>query len=209
MSVQIKLRRDTAGNWTLVNPILGAGEPGLETDTLKIKYGDGVTAWTNLAYPTVLATPTAAADLTGTALPANIVSSSLTSVGTLAHLTVTNPIVGNITGNAATATLAANATNAVNSTNAVNADVALTLSGGANNEIVYMTGSGNIAYISAPATPSTYLEWNGTNFSWSTIANQSSLTLASTTGTPTNTGTVASWLKVTVGSNVYYMPLYQ
>jgi len=53
MSVQIKLRRDTAANWTNVNPILSAGEPGLETDTNKIKYGDGVTAWSSLPYPTV------------------------------------------------------------------------------------------------------------------------------------------------------------
>ena len=53
MSAQIKLRRDTAANWTSVNPIMASGEPGLETDTLKIKYGDGVTRWNLLAYPTV------------------------------------------------------------------------------------------------------------------------------------------------------------
>ena len=47
---KIKLRRDTAANWTLANPILAAGEPGLETDTRQIKYGDGATAWTSLAY---------------------------------------------------------------------------------------------------------------------------------------------------------------
>lgn len=45
-----------------------------------------------------------ASDLIGTTLAPNVVISSLTSVGTLTGLTVTNPIVGNITGNAATAT---------------------------------------------------------------------------------------------------------
>jgi hypothetical protein len=40
MASLIKLRRDTAANWTSVNPTLASGEPGLETDTLKIKYGN-------------------------------------------------------------------------------------------------------------------------------------------------------------------------
>ena len=46
----IKIRRDTAANWTANNPILATGEPGLETDTKKIKYGDGSTAWNSLSY---------------------------------------------------------------------------------------------------------------------------------------------------------------
>jgi hypothetical protein len=50
-----------------------------------------------------------AGTLTGTTLNSTVTGSSLTSVGTLANLTVTNPIVGSITGNAATATLATNA----------------------------------------------------------------------------------------------------
>jgi len=50
MSVTIKLRRDTAANWTSINPVLSSGEPGLETDTLKIKYGDGIHTWNNLSY---------------------------------------------------------------------------------------------------------------------------------------------------------------
>ena len=50
MTTRIKLRRDTAASWISANPILSAGEPGLETDTRKIKYGDGATAWRDLAY---------------------------------------------------------------------------------------------------------------------------------------------------------------
>ncbi|MDD5050661.1 MAG: hypothetical protein PHV93_02890, partial [Candidatus Pacebacteria bacterium] len=40
----------------------------------------------------------------GSTLPSNVVSSSLTSVGTLTNLTVTNPISGSVTGNAANVT---------------------------------------------------------------------------------------------------------
>ena len=47
---QIQLRRDTAANWTSVNPTLAAGEMGLETDTRLLKAGDGSTAWTGLSY---------------------------------------------------------------------------------------------------------------------------------------------------------------
>jgi len=50
MSVLIQLRRDTASNWASINPTLAQGEPGYETDTGKIKYGDGSTAWNSLDY---------------------------------------------------------------------------------------------------------------------------------------------------------------
>ena len=51
-----------------------------------------------------IATGASAETLTGTTLKSTVTGSSLTSVGTLGNLTVTNPIVGSITGNAATAT---------------------------------------------------------------------------------------------------------
>jgi len=47
---RIRLRRDTAANWTAANPTLLAGEMGIETDTRKYKVGDGSTAWTGLSY---------------------------------------------------------------------------------------------------------------------------------------------------------------
>ena len=46
----IQIRRDTAANWTSANPVLAQGELGVETDTDKIKIGDGSTAWTSLGY---------------------------------------------------------------------------------------------------------------------------------------------------------------
>lgn len=47
---QIQLRRDAASAWTAVNPILAAGEVGLETDTRLMKAGDGTTNWNSLSY---------------------------------------------------------------------------------------------------------------------------------------------------------------
>jgi hypothetical protein len=46
----IQVRRDTAANWTSANPTLAQGELGVETDTLKVKCGNGSTAWTGLSY---------------------------------------------------------------------------------------------------------------------------------------------------------------
>ena len=50
VQVKLKLRGDTAANWTSVNPTLLANELGRETDTGKIKIGNGSTAWNSLAY---------------------------------------------------------------------------------------------------------------------------------------------------------------
>jgi hypothetical protein len=47
---QIQVRRGTASQWTSTNPTLAAGEFGFETDTNKLKCGNGSTAWNSLAY---------------------------------------------------------------------------------------------------------------------------------------------------------------
>jgi hypothetical protein len=49
----IKLRRDTAANWLSTNPVLAAGEKGLESDTGLQKIGDGLTTWNALPYTAV------------------------------------------------------------------------------------------------------------------------------------------------------------
>lgn len=49
-TILLALRRDTAANWTAANPVLASGEPGYETDTGKLKIGDGATAWGALGY---------------------------------------------------------------------------------------------------------------------------------------------------------------
>lgn len=48
MTSRILLRRGTAAQWASANPILGSGELGVETDTLKFKIGNGTSTWTQL-----------------------------------------------------------------------------------------------------------------------------------------------------------------
>ncbi len=50
MATKIQIRRDTAANWTSNDPVLSVGEQGFETDSNKMKIGDGVSAWSALAY---------------------------------------------------------------------------------------------------------------------------------------------------------------
>ena len=50
MADLIQVRRDTAANWTSTDPVLEQGEMGYETDTKKLKFGDGSTAWSSLPY---------------------------------------------------------------------------------------------------------------------------------------------------------------
>jgi hypothetical protein len=68
----IQVRRDTAANWTSVNPTLAAGEMGFETDTGKFKIGTGSTAWTSLSYASSEAT-----------IPSSTVTSAMIVDGTI------------------------------------------------------------------------------------------------------------------------------
>ncbi|MCQ1538591.1 hypothetical protein FTO68_06275 [Methanocalculus taiwanensis] len=49
---KIKNRRGLAAEWLLTDPVLSAGEFGIESDSGKIKVGDGSTAWSELPYLT-------------------------------------------------------------------------------------------------------------------------------------------------------------
>lgn len=53
MASRIQLRRNTAANWIADNPVLFSGEPGMETDTNRLKVGDGIKTWTQLPYAAV------------------------------------------------------------------------------------------------------------------------------------------------------------
>ena len=71
---QIQVRRGTAAQWTSANPTLASGEWGFETDTGKVKIGDGSTAWNSEPY-------IGGGDVT------------LTGVQTLTNKTLTAPII--------------------------------------------------------------------------------------------------------------------
>ena len=50
MGVRIQLRNDLATNWVTKNPILAQGEIGIESDSRKLKIGDGINTWNHLIY---------------------------------------------------------------------------------------------------------------------------------------------------------------
>jgi len=54
MATRMQQRRGTASQWTIADPVLAAGEIGVESDTAKFKIGDGVNAWSNLDYLTTV-----------------------------------------------------------------------------------------------------------------------------------------------------------
>lgn len=50
VKVQITLREDSSSVWEKLNPILKKAEFGYESNTGKLKIGDGVTTWNSLSY---------------------------------------------------------------------------------------------------------------------------------------------------------------
>lgn len=77
MPVQIQFRRDTAAAWTAANPTLAAGELGLETDTSFYKIGNGSTAWTSLAYGSIVGTLANDSVTTAKILNANVTTAKI------------------------------------------------------------------------------------------------------------------------------------
>jgi len=70
LKIRVQFRRATAAAWTNSNIILAAGEVGFETNTSKIKFGDGVLAWAQLPY------------------------ANLSSIGTLSSITAGEGLLG-------------------------------------------------------------------------------------------------------------------
>lgn len=50
IKTRVTLRHDISSTWTLFNPILLKGEVGIETDTGRMKIGDGESKWDVLEY---------------------------------------------------------------------------------------------------------------------------------------------------------------
>ncbi len=51
---RIRLKTGTATQWTTADPTLKKGEFGVESDTGRIKVGDGSNVWSSLSYMTTL-----------------------------------------------------------------------------------------------------------------------------------------------------------
>jgi len=108
VQARFQVRADTAANWTAANPTLLLNEIGIETDTKKLKLGDGTTAWASLAYfPSIVTGGTVLGNLeigtTGTLTfegsTADAFETTLAVVNPTADRTITLP---NITGTVVT-----------------------------------------------------------------------------------------------------------
>jgi hypothetical protein len=98
---QIQVRRGTAAQWTSANPTLSSGEFGFETDTNKLKCGNGSTAWTSLAYIASdgdITGVTAGTGISGGGTSGTVtvsidtsVTADLTTAQTLTNKTLTDP----------------------------------------------------------------------------------------------------------------------
>ncbi len=87
----IAIRRGTAAAWTSANPTLAAGEFGFETDTLKLKCGNGSTSWTGLAYIGSTASFATPAIVLGSTAAAGSAGTVIRSDGTIAAFDATSP----------------------------------------------------------------------------------------------------------------------
>jgi hypothetical protein len=98
---QIQIRRGTASEWTSTNPTLASGELGAETDTNKIKCGNGSTAWNSLPYIAAegdISGVTAGTGLSGGGTSGTVtvsidtsVTADLTTAQTFTNKTLTDP----------------------------------------------------------------------------------------------------------------------
>ena len=91
MTTKMQQRRGTAAQWTSANTVLAAGELGVETDTHRVKCGDGSTAWNSLSYLTLADSEVTSAKIAdGTIVNADINASAAIAVSKLAgHATST------------------------------------------------------------------------------------------------------------------------
>lgn len=62
------------------------------------------------------------------------------------------------------------------------AGIANNLANGAANQIAYQTGANATSFITAPNTASTFLSWNGSNFTWSAVAGAGTVTSVDANG---------------------------
>lgn len=97
---QIQVRRGTASQWTSANPTLASGEWGFETDTGKVKIGNGSTAWNSLGYTGAgdIEGVTAGTGLSGGGTSGTVtvsidtsVTADLSTAQTLTNKTLTDP----------------------------------------------------------------------------------------------------------------------
>jgi len=86
VNTKLQVRRGTAVTWASTDPnvVLSAGEIGYETDTGRIKIGDGTTTWNSLGYNAVVPT----GFLAGSGLSVNVAADGSTVTYSLSDPTM-------------------------------------------------------------------------------------------------------------------------
>lgn len=196
---QIQVRRGTASQWTSTNPTLASGEWGYETDTGKVKIGNGSTAWTSLAYT---GSGTVTSITAGTGLSGGTITTSgtiaidstvatLTGSQTLTNKTLTTPVITQgtstpsfttnaytlVAGDAGLVLLASNSSTAGTINIPTNATTAFALG---TQITVIQTGSGQLTIQAASSGTTTVLSTGATAAAPKCRAQYSAITLLKT-----------------------------
>ena len=191
MAVKIQVRRGTAATWISANPTLSAGEIGFETDTLRIKIGDGTTAWTSLGYASggssyaTTATAAGTTTLTSTSAYAQFFTGSTTQ-------TVVLPVAS---------TMTLGQTFYINN----NSSGALTVNSSGSNLVTTIPANTTVMVTCILASGTTAASWDADYTGATTITGTGSLVLgtAPTINNTVLTGTLTA--NSVVGTNGYYL----
>lgn len=171
MPTKIQLRRGTANQWTTADPTLASGEFGVETDTAKVKLGDGTTAWTSLSYFGNLEALNNVGDVTITSASSGEVLQYNGSAWVNSGLAINEVSDVTITSASSGEVLQYNGSAWVNSGLAINEVSDVTITSASNGEVLQYNGS---AWVNATldALPSQsgnsgyYLTTDGSTASW-------------------------------------------
>lgn len=87
LNAQLRVWSDTAANFTAANPTLAVGQWAFETDTGKVKLGDGSTAWTSLGYYSQTYEANSwTPSITGFSATPTITASNYVRIGNVCHI---------------------------------------------------------------------------------------------------------------------------
>lgn len=107
VNTKLQIRRGAASLWTSTNPTLSAGEMGYESDTGRIKIGDGTTSWTSLKYNAVVPT----GFLAGSGISVSVAADGSTVTYSLSDPTIQLADITDLSANARTFLLTPSSSN--------------------------------------------------------------------------------------------------
>ena len=181
---KIQIRRDTALNWTTANPILSSGEQGFETDTGKMKIGNGSSTWTALSY--------FAGSGGGTGTVTNVTGTApITVINNTTAPTISISPVPTFTTVTATAGLTVNSgtANLVGATSiSLGAVGKLSITGGANGQVLTTNGTGGLSFTTPTGTGGGISSITGTT-NQITVGGTATVPILSISSNPTLPGT--------------------